>query len=518
MEIELPDLNLVPTTTGKSANYWCTWSTQNVAWMEDLDRVEPREMEGAAGAAKARACLNEEYLLGKQGWARRFFRHARGDLYLVLDDGWDTPPSGNMTEHLSSMILHPGRFPSHQGGSPAQRLRSLNDAVKAAGWRGIGVWLPANESDPYMDEHPDMEPEGYWRERLEWSREAGIEYWKVDWGIFSGNHDFRRMLTRLGKEIHPALIIEHSIGTGMFNNPGGRVDPRWLKEVVEQSTYSEVIRLYDISPQLAIPTMLDRVQAALKATRRLPGHDCWLNVEDEAYIGAALGCTFGVMRHPPLGKPRFPLPDGVRDNDRRLVEADRAVNWQRIVPAFPAGIGNVLTSDAVLADSCTFKEGETWDRSVIGKRVEQAAPAVIARNMSLPRVKKGRDGDVPFVISARNPNGAMSVAALGRMSAEHGFRCPPAVVDITIENITGPIGIFGKFKEITFSCSAPTRDFRSCTIWVQDLADTDAMNATSMILAEKDSICITSGLINEAGSIAAIPDDESDPAIIVFVE
>jgi hypothetical protein len=370
-----------------------------------------------------------------------------------------------------------------------------------------------------MDAHPEMEPEDYWRERLEWSREADIEYWKVDWGMFSGNHDFRRMLTRLGKQIHPALVIEHSVGTGMLNNPGGRVDQRWLKEVVEQMNYSSIVRLYDISVQLAIPSMLDRVQAVLGAARQVPGHDCWLNVEDEAYLGAALGCTFGIMRHPQVIEPRFPLPDGVRNNDRRLVEVDRATGWQRIAPPFPVGTGSILVSDSVLVDSCTFKEGETWDRSVIGKRIEQAAPAVITRNMaSLPRVKKTRDGDVPYVVASRHPNGSVAIASLGRISDELRFRTPQVAVEMPLDDITGPIGIFGKFKEITFSCSAPTRDFRTCTIWVQDPADTDAMNATAMVLAEKNSICITGSLINEAGSIAAMPGDESDPAIILFVE
>jgi hypothetical protein len=184
MEGLFPDLNLVPTAASKAVNYWCTWNTQNVAWMVGLDHVSPQDMEGSAGAAKARASLNEDLLLGKNGWARRFFQRARTDLYLVLDDGWDTPPSGSMVEHLSSMILHPGRFPSHQAGSHAQRLKSLNDAVKCLGWRGIGVWLPAQESAPFMEEHPEIEPEAYWRERIEWSREAGIEYWKVDWACF----------------------------------------------------------------------------------------------------------------------------------------------------------------------------------------------------------------------------------------------------------------------------------------------------------------------------------------------
>ena len=105
MDIEIPDLNLVPTAAGKAANYWCTWSTQNDTWMEGLDRVDPQEMEGAAGAAKARATLNEEYLLGKQGWARQFFQRSRADMYLVLDDGWDAPTSGNMVEHTCEHTL-----------------------------------------------------------------------------------------------------------------------------------------------------------------------------------------------------------------------------------------------------------------------------------------------------------------------------------------------------------------------------------------------------------------------------
>lgn len=519
MDMELPDLNLVPTRTGKAQNYWCTWSTQNVAWMEGRDRVEPREMEGAEGAAKARACLDEDRLLGKHGWARRFFQRARGDLYLVLDDGWDTPPSGSMVEHLSSMILHPGRFPSFQEGSTGQRLRALNEAVKASGWRGIGIWLPAQESATYMDAHPDMEPEDFWRERFAWSAEARIEYWKVDWGMFSLNHDFRRMLTRRGKEMHTGLVIEHSVGTGMFNNPGGRVDQRWLKDVVEQSTYSDIIRLYDISLQLAIPTMLDRVQAVLKAAPSIPGHDCLLNVEDEVYMGAALGCTFGVMRHPQVGEPRFSVPDGMRDNDRRLVEVDRAVNWQRIAPPFPVGVGKTLASDALLVDTYTFKEGETWDRGVVGKKVEQAAPAIVARNMaSLPVVKKMPDGDSPFIVASLNPNGSFSIASLGRVSDETGFRTPRVAVEVTLDDIVAPIGIFGKFKEITITCSEPSRDFRACTIWVQDLADTEAMNATDMVFVEKNSICVVGSLINEAGSVAAIPADDSDPAVVVLLE
>ena len=49
-------------------------------------------------------------------------------------------------------------------------------------------------------------------------RHAGICYWKVDWGAHAADWAFRRMLTEVGRECQPELLIEHSNpSTGPLN-------------------------------------------------------------------------------------------------------------------------------------------------------------------------------------------------------------------------------------------------------------------------------------------------------------
>ena len=157
----------------------------------------------------------------------------------------------------------------------------------------------------------------------------------------------------------------------MFNPvEGGRIDIGWVARAADQCTFSQVVRLYDISPQLAIPTMLDRIQGVLRyaITVGQEATSCILNVEDEAYIGAVTGCAFGVMRYP---KGEYPetFTGAIHPSGTRLDEVARALNWQRIAPPFPVGMMDVETSEEILADSHVFQEGETWDRSVFGKTV-----------------------------------------------------------------------------------------------------------------------------------------------------
>ena len=46
----------------------------------------------------------------------------------------------------------------------------------------------------------DSEVEKYFRERVIWSRNAGINYWKVDYGLRGGDLKFREMLSRVAHE------------------------------------------------------------------------------------------------------------------------------------------------------------------------------------------------------------------------------------------------------------------------------------------------------------------------------
>jgi hypothetical protein len=135
-------MNLIPEASGLAPNYWCTWNLQEYVANE------------SHGKANIRNILSEDFLLGDDGWAKKMFPLVRGDLYLLLDDGWDIPkiPDGgpevqklHMRDYLSSFMLDPSKWSRFQG-DPAERLRVLNDAVKKEGWKGIGLWVAAQEA------------------------------------------------------------------------------------------------------------------------------------------------------------------------------------------------------------------------------------------------------------------------------------------------------------------------------------------------------------------------------------
>ena len=137
--------------------------------------------------------LSEKLLFEEPGWASRYFQKVRGDLYLLLDLGWDVPPGLQFDQErwrLGTLELAEAKFPSCKG-SPAERLRQLNSLCKAAGWRGAGIWIPAQmPGDGKEGKLTDAASlEAYWRERARWSHQAGIEYWKVDYGARSGEEN-----------------------------------------------------------------------------------------------------------------------------------------------------------------------------------------------------------------------------------------------------------------------------------------------------------------------------------------
>ena len=47
-------------------------------------------------------------------------------------------------------MLDASKWPSFTG-EPAQRLAELNTAIQAEGWKGIGLWVAAQEAARYKD-------------------------------------------------------------------------------------------------------------------------------------------------------------------------------------------------------------------------------------------------------------------------------------------------------------------------------------------------------------------------------
>ena len=249
------------------SNYFCTWSVQNYQYGCGADRLDPAELEGARGAAHARESMNQRQILGTDGWARRFHPRARGGLYFLLDDGWDVPDPVD-DAWFGSLILNADRFPDAPK-EPWERLAWLNRELKALGWRGLGLWVAAQEA-PALGGGimTGAEQERYWAERLEWSERAGVEYWKVDWGAHAAEPEFRANLTRWARRIAPHLTIEHALCRGPINDgPDGRLPAEDARKEAALLETADVVRTYDILQPLSAAQTMERVAALLAAAQ-----------------------------------------------------------------------------------------------------------------------------------------------------------------------------------------------------------------------------------------------------------
>lgn len=183
-------------------NYYCTWNAQNCARPDAVLEPSAEVFLGADGAKKARDYLDEDSIFGSGDLAGQF-APVRDQLYFLLDDGWDVPRGTHPVndaaiESFGSLELARDRFPSFPG-TPAQRLRGVNEALKARGWRGAGLWVSAQAcGEGFVSGFWSREKSAeYWRTRLRWSREAGIGYWKIDWGCRQFDPQWRQLLEEL---------------------------------------------------------------------------------------------------------------------------------------------------------------------------------------------------------------------------------------------------------------------------------------------------------------------------------
>ena len=249
------------------SNYFCTWSVQNYQYGCGANRLDPAELEGARGAAHARESMNQQRILGPDGWARRFHPDARRGLYFLLDDGWDVPDPAD-DAWFGSLILNADRFPDAPK-EPWERLAWLNGELKALGWRGLGLWVAAQEAPALGGgAMTAAEQERYWAERLEWSERAGVEYWKVDWGAHAGEPEFRANLTRWARRIAPHLTIEHALCRGPINDgPDGRLPAEDAQKEAALLETADVVRTYDILQPLSAVQTMERVAALLAAAQ-----------------------------------------------------------------------------------------------------------------------------------------------------------------------------------------------------------------------------------------------------------
>ena len=146
--------------------------------------------------------------------------------------------------------------------------------------------------------------------------------------------------------------------------------------------------------------------------------------------------------------------------------------------------------------------------------VYQSAPAIMARNMPLPKVEV--KGDAPYVMASRYPNGTVAVATEGRVKPEAQWYHPRAKVTITVKDVTQSIGIFGHYDELVIEFPEPLKGIKN--VWAQDLLATGATDIKSKVKIKNNTLTISGKLIDQVGTSAGDEGDISVPGLVLKLE
>ena len=490
------NVDLIPHHKNPTPDYYCTWQTQLYATCDGKPQGQ-------------RAIIGEKALFQREkpfGWAY-FYEKAREDLFLVMDDSWDVPLKEDRS-YYGSLLLNSDKFPrsTENAKSNAEALKNLSQSIKALGWKGLGGWVCAQESTRFAE---NTNAEDYWKTRLRDAAEAGFSYWKVDWGKKSSNLEFRKMLTDLAREIAPDLVIEHAV----------------IKDIIP---LADVYRTYDVPAIMSIPMTMEKIAGLSDVSTIQEGNMGLVNCEDEAYIAAAGGFAMGIMRHPYQGtfvdgRADMSFPSIHRNLKTKMHEIIRAARWHRIAPAFSFDTKQLHIDPLHLQDTWHLQnvdeEIEAWwlNTPLIGDAIKdhvitKTAPARIARGCALPEVHADKNGNAPYVIAAKNPCGAFSVATLGR-TTKRQYEIPKCTVTVDIGN-ADTVGVFGEYESLVMQ-NAHSRIHR---ILMQDLADDQAYDVTETVMIRENRIVIPGELIQKIGTISQPKEDTSEPGVLIKIE
>jgi hypothetical protein len=213
------------------------------------------------------------------------------------------------------------------------------------------------------------------------------------------------------------------------------------------------------------------------------------------------------------GKDLHHQLSGKRHMQGRMNEAERFGRWSRIAPAFPAGVGSYFWSEEELVDSHVFSRLDTWNKATYGKLVSQSAPAIMARNMPLPEVDM--EGDAPYVMATKYPNGPVCVATEGRVSPENQWYYPKSKVTIQHEDVSQPIGVFGYYDALILDLNMKAEEIQH--IWAQDLLAEAAVSIMDDIEIKGNKVIIPGKLIEEIGTSAGDQGDISAPGMVLKI-
>ena len=517
----------------RCATYWCTWTAQAATRASNIETGELK-FPGDQGIPGTRDNLNEDIVFGPKGWINLFPEY-RGDMLFLLDDGWDVPygaKSGAMPL-FSSLVPDKVRFPSPgANASGRERLRELARRVEGSGWRGLGVWVACQAHGEDYGHPFGMEAlKEDLRRKLDDAAFAGVRYWKVDWGVHDHHVWYRRLMSEMKEQYYPELIIDHCQGTS--NALNGQADPRRNQDGLpkyvgrtgrifgvpeyepitrayeEIMTFADVFRTYDSAHPLTTATMLERaaweLHAADKSSSRVV-----VNTEDEPLIAAGLGVELSMMRSPLVSKAKV---SRVRPRHLRMAEDMRCIVWQRVATPFGSDTpAKTLHSEKSIREEWNFVPGESWFTRGKEASYYQVAPACVTRGLALPEVK-GADGEVPYVVGSRNPNGVLTFAAMPLLDPVKMSYTPKAEVrfDAALEP-DASVGVFGRFGKLVLDDRTGGR-----RIFARDILGGDSIDITAQCVREAGRVALPGNVLAEIGASKNPSGDDSEPGAVIEV-
>lgn len=295
---------------------------------------------------------------------------------------------------------------------------------------------------------------------------------------------------------------------------------------VSVASNGDVFRTYDVPAIMSIPMTMKKLHEILAYRQIAETAMGLINCEDEVYIAAAGGFTMGIMRHPYSGafidgREDMSFPTVHRNLKTKMYEVVRSVRWHRIAPAFGVD-GNVNIDESVLTDYWEIEnknaEIESWwldldlpefNPYVKNDVITISATKQIARRCKMAEVIPDKNGNVPYVVTSKNPNGAFSVLTLGR-TLGRVYEIPECNVTINAEG-ADIIGVFGEYEKLIIKTDLNNIK----AVFMQDLADETAYDITDDTIFENEKIIIPGQLIHRIGTMAQPEGDTSEPGVVV---
>ena len=522
-------MKIIPSEGRNTQNYWCSWRNQRLFMSNPF--MHMRLFDKRKHEDYQRDMLSDAFLFGDPGVVARYMQGVRRDMYVMLDDGWDLPFEGSYTS-VGSLRLNPTRFP-YGGKTPADDLRVLSQKVSDLGYAGTGLWVPMQAERETWENRYDIHAfREFWIERAKWMAYAGIAYLKVDWGIHQHHIEYRTLLTEIVHQYAPGIKVEHAVLDGWFFDP--TADRTRLANVMR---ISDAFRCYDVKFEFNSASTLGRAATMLTlGCEMAEGCDGIVNVGEEPYLAAALGCTMGIMSHPLLrGCVAMMLPDDFKNGitSRSLLKSDfhsfdhyeRALRWQRVAPAITYRAGDTLTSAEWLEDSWHYdKEPYPYNVGELeGKTVRQSAPQIVARNTPLPEILREKTPYhqriyEPYVVASRHPeSGAYTVATLGR-TVEGVMNCTTPEADILCRGLASdkPFAVFGEYRSLTLEFDTPIEGKR---LFGGDilLDDHPEITGEEGVSIEGNRLTLSGALLHRLGTAAASFHDLADPGAVFIL-